>query len=304
MDNYKETIKSLYLEGKTCEDIGEILGKTGKTISYHLKNMGIPIRSKKKIDQEKFEELFNEGKTDLEIAEWFKVAESTIKSFRTKGDNAGKFTRNNSFQKSKKSLSEIQEQMILGSLLGDMNLSIPGVNRMINSKLTIVHCQAQEELFLSKVNILGEFMGSYKLYNTIPDKRTHKIYPTYRGSSKAHPVFTELVNLVYPTGKKLITQAYLDRIYHPIALAYWFMDDGTERGTIATNSFSYDEMILLTCWLKDRFEIESTIQKNLDNFVLHISQKSRMRFEELIYPHIVESMKYKLQFNNLLAQSV
>ena len=79
---YKEKIKQLYLEGNNCVQIGEILGKSGKTISYHLRNMGVEIRSNKKVDQVKFEELWNEGKTDEEIAEFFGTAVTTIKSFR------------------------------------------------------------------------------------------------------------------------------------------------------------------------------------------------------------------------------
>ena len=49
MNDYKEKIKELYLSGKTCKQIGEILNKTDKTISYHLTKMGIEKKPIKKL---------------------------------------------------------------------------------------------------------------------------------------------------------------------------------------------------------------------------------------------------------------
>lgn len=298
----KELMKTLYLEGKTCKEIGEIVNLNEKTVSYHLRNLGIKKRSQKKINQEDFEKLWNEGKSDLEIAEFFGVKEITIKSYRTRGKNAGKFTRNDYFSEKDLELSNEQEQFILGSLLGDLSIDL--TEQMKNAKLCLVHSVKQEELFMKKVEILGEFMGNYKLYSQY-DNRTDKIYQTWRGNSKAHKLFNEVYNLLYPNKIKTITQEYLDKINHPIALAYWFMDDGSECGTIATNCFSLEEVELLINWLKTKWNIISTKQKNKENYVLHISQKSRLDFERLIFPYIVPSMYYKLKFLDILkAESV
>lgn len=298
----KELMKTLYLEGKTCKEIGEIVNLNEKTVGYHLRNLGIKKRSQKKINQEDFEKLWNEGKSDLEIAEFFGVKEITIKSYRTRGKNAGKFTRNDYFSEKDLELSDKQEQFILGSLLGDLSIDLTG--KMKNAKLCLVHSIKQEELFMNKVEILGEFMGNYKLYSQY-DNRTDKIYQTWRGNSKAHKLFNEVYNLLYPNKIKTITQEYLDKINHPIALAYWFMDDGSECGTIATNCFSLEEVELLINWLKTKWNIISTKQKNKENYVLHISQKSRLDFERLIFPYIVPSMYYKLKFLDILkAESV
>lgn len=304
LKDYKEQIKQLYLEGKSSNEIGEILGKSGKTILHHLHQMGIETRPTKKIDQEEFEKLWKEGKTDKEIAEYFGVFESTIKTYRTKGENAGKFNISK-FSKEEHKLSDIQEQMILGSLLGDMNLTSPNSNRNINSRLAIVQSEQQEELFMNKVEILGEFMGSYRLYIPNPDKRTGKVYKSWRGNSKAHPVFTEIYDLLYPNRVKTITKEYLNKINNPIALAYWFMDDGSNNGVIATNSFSEDEIELLLNWMKEKWNIKCTININKESFVLRISQKSRLDFERLIFPYILPSMYYKLKFLDILkAESV
>lgn len=299
LGDYKKQIKQLYLDGKSSNEIGKILGKSGKTILHHLHQMGVETRPTKKIDQEGFERLWNEGKSDKEIAEYFEVSELTIKTYRTKGENAGKFNINK-FSEEDHKLSNIQEQMILGSLLGDMNLTCPNSNRNVNSRLAIVQSEQQEELFMKKVEILGEFMGSYKLYTPNPDKRTGKIYKSWRGNSKSHPVFTEIYNVLYPNGIKTITKEYLNKIHNPIALAFWFMDDGSNNGVIATNSFSENEVDLLLNWMKERWSVECTININNKNFVLRISQKSRLYFERLIFPYMLPSMYYKLKFLDII----
>lgn len=305
LSDYKEQIKQLYLEGKSSNEIGKILGKSGKTISHHLHQMGVEIRSTKKIDQEEFEKLWKEGKSDKEIAEYFGVSALTVKTFRTRGENAGKFNIIRNFSQEEHTLSEEQEQMILGSLLGDMNLSTPGMNRQVNSRLAIVQSEQQEELFMKKVEILGEFMGSYRLYTPSPDSRTGKVYKSWRGNSKAHSVFTNIYHLLYPNGIKTLTKEYLNKINNPIALAYWFMDDGSNSGIIATNCFSEEEVELLVDWMQNKWDIKCSINISSNSYVLRISQKSRLDFERLIFPYMIPSMYYKLKFSDILtAESV
>lgn len=298
----KELIKQLYLEGKSCREVGEIVGLSERTVGYHLKNLGIQKRSQKKINQEDFEKLWSEGKSDLEIAEFFGVKELTIRSYRTRGENAGKFTRLDYFSEKDIDLTNKQEQFILGSLLGDLSIDLTG--QMKNAKLCLVHSIKQEELFMKKVEILGDFMGSYKLYSP-QDKRTGKVYQTWRGNSKSHKNFNKIYNLLYSNGIKTITQEYLDKINNPIALAFWFMDDGTERGTIATHCFSEEENKLLQKWMLEKWNIKCSLQRELEHLKLYILAESRLDFERLIFPYIVPSMYYKLKFLDILkAESV
>lgn len=253
---------------------------------------------KSKINKEEFEKLFKEGKTSKEISEQLNV---TI-------DQVAYYKKVNGYRKIDElkdvKLNEEQEQMILGSILGDLGVRLDISSGSKNARLAIVHCEAQKSLFLEKVRILDKFMGSYRLCNKLVDKRTNKIYNTFRGESKAHCNFTEIYNLSYVNNKKCITKEFLNRIYHPIALAYWFMDDGTNRGTLATNSFSKLEITLLLEFLNEKFKIIATRQKNLNNEVIHISAASRLRFEELIFPYMVPEMYYKLIYLEQIAKSV
>lgn len=158
---------------------------------------------------------------------------------------------------------------------------------------------------MKKVEILGEFMGNYKLHVPAPDKRTGKIYKTWRGNSKSHKVFTDIYNILYLNNNKILTQEYLNKINHPIALAYWFMDDGTERGTIATHCFSEEENNLLLNWMLNKWNIKCSIQHEKKYLKLYILSESRLDFERLIFPYMVPSMYYKLKFLEILkAESV
>lgn len=302
LKDYKEQIKSLYLSGKSCSEIGKLLGKSEKTISHHLQKMKVPIRSTKKMDQDQFVELWNAGKTIPEIAEYFGVSVNTVLGFKTRGENKGKFIRPQYFSQTEQVLSYLQEQFILGSLLGDLNLANPKSSRHKNSRLAIVHCEKQKELFMKKVELLGYFMGSWKYCTPKPDKRTGKVYSGYRGNSKTHKVFTDIYNSLYINGVKTITPEYLAKITHPIALAYWFMDDGSYNGNIATNSFTEQEVDFLIEWMAKKWNILCSKThvhiKDKVQYIIHISENSRPYFEDLIKPYIVTSMQYKLKYAN------
>lgn len=300
-------IKELYDQGLSNLKIAKELGIGNQTVSKYLKEkFGIKKEKRvKHIDQDTFEKLWKAGKSDKEIAEYFGVKETTIRTFRTKGENSGKFNVVRNFSQTEQNLSEIQDQFIRGSLLGDLNLFNPTSNRHINSRLALVHSSKQEELFMKKVEILGEFMGSYKLYEAKPDSRTGNIYKTWRGNSKSHKVFTNIYNELYPNNKKVLTKEYLETIHHPIALAYWFMDDGTYNGVFATHCFSLAENELLCTWLVEKWGINCTIQHNLNQFQIYIKSESRLKFEKLIFPYMLPSMYYKLKYIDILkAESV
>lgn len=293
---YLEKIKSLYEEGKTAEEIGKILGKSGKTIGFHLRKLGIQPRSLKSITEDQYPELidlFESGYSDEQLAEYFNCSIPTVRRHR----GILNLKQQRYFSQLDVSLTEEQEQMILGSLLGDLNLSHPQSNRHNNSRLAIVHSVKQKALFMKKVEILGEFMGAYRLETPPPDKRTGKIYQTYRGNSHSHPIFTNIYNILYINKVKTVTEEYLSKIHHPIALAYWFMDDGSKNGEIATRLFSISECELLQKWLLEKFNTQSTIRKdkNHDWTYVYIKQESRSHFEELIKPYIIPEMYYKLQ---------
>lgn len=290
LGDYKQQIKELYEKGFNSYEIGEKLGKSYRTVLSHLKTMGIERRSVKKIDDNRFQEMWNNGATDDEFMKEFNIARATIRGYRIRHNcHVTQW-----FSQTEQKLSEIQEQMILGSLLGDLSIRYNPKGK--NASLCLVHCEKQKELFMEKVRILDEFMGKYNYSIPKPDYRTGKIYPGYRGWSKSHPIFKELYDLLYPNNKKTITEEYLNMIHHPIALAYWFMDDGTYNGTISADSFTEPEIDMLVKFLKNKFGIFSHKRMIKNNrFIIFLEKETRLLFDSIIEPYFVENMKYKLK---------
>lgn len=292
----KIEISKLYMQGLSLKEIGEKINLSEKTISYHIRNLGLNnsqiIKEKKDIFKKKIADLYESGKTIREICKEIGSSRFTVGEIvKDAGLSRKSFPEANSDLK----LSYLQEQFILGSCLGDMNIQIG--KKAANAKLSIVHCEKQKELFMAKVELLGDFMGSYRYSEGIVDSRTDKKYPSYRGNSLSHPEFTRLYNIIYPNGKKKITQEYVDMITHPIALAFWFMDDGSNVGVIATNSFELEEIEILINLL-NKFNINNiSIQlTNKNQYLLNILSSSREKFDTLIKPYMVEDMKYKLKY--------
>ena len=211
-----EKLHKMYLEGKTCEEIGKLTGHKTNTVSKCLKR-NYNITPRKKIDVDELTELVKSGKTTKECAEYFGVHPSAISFWKRKISN-DILKIIPTFSQENHQLSHLQEQMILGSLLGDMNIGKPR-KRNPTCRLALVHSTKQKELFMQKVEILGEFMGSYREDNYF-DKRTNQTYSTIRGNSKSHKIFNEIYSKLYINNIKTVTQEYLDMIDHPIALAY------------------------------------------------------------------------------------
>jgi len=75
------------------------------------------------------------------------------------------------------------------------------------------------------------------------------------------------------------------------------MDDGcwAKPGVrIATNCFSLEEVKLLVKILNKLYSLQCTIQKIDDRYSIYILKESIPRLRELVLPHMVPSMVYKL----------
>lgn len=91
-----------------------------------------------------------------------------------------------------------------------------------------------------------------------------------------------------------------------LALATWFMDDGsyyynsTNRGSrmkIATCSFTDDEQNLMINYFQNKWELNPKINYDNKNYkypVLYFNADDARRMVEIIRPHVIPSMEYKL----------
>ena len=88
------------------------------------------------------------------------------------------------------------------------------------------------------------------------------------------------------------------------ALAYWFCDDGSYHDGFCylhTYGYGYESQIVMQKLLYDKFGLEFDIKKsgskgrNDDKkHHLGLSAKKSYNFIDLIRPHIIDSMRYKI----------
>jgi hypothetical protein len=239
--------------------------------------------------KEEFEDLFNQGLSDYKIARKLGINHCTVFQWRKKHNYIRPSLKEGKYI----ALSTIQEEVLLGTLLGDSSLVIG--RDCVNPRFSCTHCLAQEEYCKSKEEIFKnlECVGSRDT-SLHPDKRTGKVYHYYAIRMPANPAFLPYYKAFYKNGKKIIPLNLMQK-FTARSLAYMFMDDGckAECGyTIATNCFTKQEITEFRKFLFIKFNLETSMYESSN--VLRIRAKSAKLFKSLILPYMHSTLLYKL----------
>lgn len=198
-------------------------------------------------------------------------------------------------------MSEEQVNAIMGSLLGDASLRKSGER---TQAIRWNHGQVQEDYVIHKYEVLQEFATRPPFVTENPGFGDFWVVLTL----KALPIFYSMYTLLRPQGseRKTVTVEFLNEITHPIALAWWFMDDGSRDsnnncGVISTNSFSEEEVNLLCLWLKTRWDVDAkpmmvkhSSTRNI-GYVIRLNRDAFLALIDLIFPFVPECMEYKVR---------
>lgn len=223
------------------------------------------------------------------------------KNFKTVSALGG---HSNIHRRSDVELTDLQKQVILGSLLGDMWIYRNG-HKGLNPELGIKHSLKQKEYILWKYEILRnlargvptEFNGSGY------GKGTRMVAFQSQSLSCLIPIF----NATHRGGLKCVTEEWLSMITHPIAIATWFMDDGCRHNP---NQFSFalgrsesDACELLRSFMREKWDINTIIythigkvgRRDIVQKYLHTNTRDSEKLKTLIKPYIIPSMMYKIR---------
>ena len=193
---------------------------------------------------------------------------------------------------SRRKVTKDQFQIILGSLLGDGNISS---NRSGNQfRFVYAHSLKQEKYAFWKGKVLsniGHYEYLFKVFDRF-DKRTQNTYHSRWFYSYELPIFKNLYYRFYNNKVKHIP----DLVYKlsSLGLAIWYMDDGFRQNNCAylcTECFSKEDLIKLQDMMNKNFGI---IPKITNNNELYISKDYSEKFFSIIKPYITEDLKYKL----------
>jgi len=119
-------------------------------------------------------------------------------------------------------LAEEQRQLILGSLMGDMSIQYPN-SRSRYPRITVRQSSAQAGYVEWKYSVLKSLVGSPPRL----EKNGGWGSEIVSFNTRSLPCLIPIYNLVKVGKETKFTDAWLSEIDSPIALAAWYLDDGS-----------------------------------------------------------------------------
>ena len=188
--------------------------------------------------------------------------------------------------------------IIFGSLLGDGHAEkrLKGLGTRISFFQEDSHVEYL--LFLHKV--LSELGYCNPKVPTITNRlgAKGKVRKIIRFSTWTYTSFNWIHDLWYKDKIKSVPEC-IGQYLTPLALAVWVMDDGAKVGKglkFSTNSFTYNECLILVKALNDNFNLKASIQSAGSNnqYIIYIWKESMDHLRNIISPYIIPEMKYKI----------
>ena len=174
--------------------------------------------------------------------------------------------------------------------MGDGYIRI--VPKRVDAFLEINHSLKAKEYVDWKYSKLKNICRSGPKERALDKSRT-----AYRFYTKEHKDITELLKRFYKNGKKTIPESLeLD----PIILAIWFMDDGSRCRKndvyLNTQQFCVNDQRKLLARLR-KLGLKARLNKDKKYYRIRILKESISKFNSIINPYIISSMRYKLSYD-------
>lgn len=204
--------------------------------------------------------------------------------------------RSNAIESYKKQLklSENQREILAGILLGDATMETANQGRTYRLKIEQSRRHAPYVMYL--YDVFREWVNSPPRSRAV--QRNGRMSENVAFATLSVAAFRFYAMQFYRDGRKCVPEL-IHRWLTPKALAYWFMDDGSiksreSKGVIFnTQGFLKTEVEQLIRALQQCFQLEALVRKQPEGWQIYISGRSYERMTELIYPYLLESMRYK-----------
>ncbi len=198
-------------------------------------------------------------------------------------------------------LSDPQWQVVLGSLMGDGALSKSRVTGSLGTRFRMGHCAKRIPYLDWKASLLGNIKQS---------RSTNANGDCFIDLTPL-PELADLRDAVYVGGQKVLSWEYLKALT-PLALAIWYMDDGTfamcakglqartkdgsGRSDICVQAMSPDSRGRLVDHLAGAFDLHPRLRGRgrRQQPVLTFAKDETAKLHALIAPYVHPSMQYKL----------
>lgn len=201
-------------------------------------------------------------------------------------------------------LTKRQREIIVGTLLGDGHLEALPNKRVY--RLKIEHSIKQKEYVDWLWSEFKEWVSSPPRERTkmvtLPQGTRYKS-ASYGFTTYSHGALRFYAHQFYSKEGKKIIPKLIDRLFTPLSLAVWFMDDGSWKSnkhhTFIFHTFGYAraELERLALALKKRFSIMAGLHKQKKKYWrVYVYSDSADHFRQIIEPYMrgIQSMSYKL----------
>ena len=210
------------------------------------------------------------------------------------------------------SLNKTQEQLLIGSFLGDGNISTEKRSNLSygEHRLILVHQEKQKDYLYKKIECLDYFKGKLTEYTSGYGSHCfrHVFKPIKELGTFVENNYEPEVN---PRKnfqrRKRLTLPLMEKLDW-LGIAVWYMDDGhllpnkelanvTNRWCrvqIATNKFNEEERKIIKNYFEKYGIHGSYIKSKGETYTFDINSESSQKFFKEVAPYIPESMEYKL----------
>ena len=192
-------------------------------------------------------------------------------------------------------MNKIQKSILVGLLLGDGHLET--VTRDRTYRLKVEHSLKQKEYVDWLHGKFADFIrnGPYTKTKSLNEKQ----FSCYGFTTCSSGLFRFYAQQFYSGRKKVIPKLFA-KLIDPLALAIWFMDDGSLKSihhkTYIIHSIGYtkDDLEIVQKVLEEKFAVKVALHKQYDRWRIYFLSETAGKLKKLIEPYVIPSMRYKL----------
>lgn len=185
--------------------------------------------------------------------------------------------------------------VLIGNMLGDGWAE----NRSHNTRFHIHMGSPNVEYLMWLHNFFSErgYCSSKKPQLKRNINKGNKIYFSYKFRTWTYSSLNWIYHSFYNQNKVKIVPFNIQELLTPLTLAIWVMDDGGVHPSgliFSTYCFDIDGVTLLQKALKNKFDIETTIQSRKAGLIIYLPKNQLPKLSKSIRDLMIPSMYYKL----------
>lgn len=195
-------------------------------------------------------------------------------------------------------LTDVQRELLVGTLLGDAHLE---TRTGRTYRLKIEHSLKQQSYVLWLATQFHAWLlkPAHERAHTSMIRGEEKTHQKFLFTTVSSAAFRFYAQQFYEARRKIVPRT-IARMLTPLALAVWYMDDGSIKSRHHRSAFlntqGFDDVSIerLQSALFVRYGIKTTIRTGRDGKQIYLVSETAEKFFTLIQPHVIPEMEYKI----------